>query len=195
MAKATTNAKQWQAAMKTWLRAKRLATHDDCINHFAKQSCIKAMVKTPKARKGSWPLGATANPEKGGRTKKQKIFYALAAKGGATRGKGIKAAAMKIYTARRRGIGAIKAGFIKPAKELGAKLGARTFGRGSASRSRGYLSRRLKMKATAVNNVPGAGTVAYRPMEAAKAEVVRKEHQWAIRRLQKANNLFSAKKY
>ena len=51
------------------------------------------------------------------------------------------------------------------------------------------------MKAYSFNEVDGAGKVAYSPMNRAMEFVAMREHNWAINRLQKANNTFSAKAF
>ena len=78
---------------------------------------------------------------------------------------------------------------------MSRNMRARTFAGGSASKSRGKLSKTHKLEARAFNNVSASGKVAYQPMEKAKRHVIQTENDWAIKRLQRANNTFSAKKF
>tara|TARA_Y100001963_G_scaffold100069_1_gene137741 strand:+ start:1923 stop:2513 length:591 start_codon:yes stop_codon:yes gene_type:complete len=196
MVTAKTNYTQWAAMQKSWLKAKRWASHDDCINNFAKKACLRAMKLTPKTAKGKF---SPHNPELKRNTYKKRLFYAIAAGAGIKKGTDdevMKPAAVSIYKKRVKRAGAIKAGFIECIKDLGFKsMRARTFAGGSASKSKGKLSRSHRLKATAFNNVSASGVIAYKPMERAKRHVIRAEHEWAIRRLQKANNTFSARKF
>lgn len=191
-----TNAKQWQAAMKAWRKAKRGVSHDDCINKFGSESCLRAIAFTPKARIGKIN---TYDPAKGGKTKKQKLLFALASKAGIKKGSGgqqiMYPYVQKLFNKRKQSLGANKAGFIEPAKDLGAKVRTSSYAGGSASRSKGIKSKRFKMKAISYNEVDGAGIVAYEPMNRAMDFVAKREHSWAIKRLQKTNNTFSAKAF
>jgi len=190
----TSNVKQWSKAMGAWMKASRGKSHADCINHFGKWSLINAMKKTPKAKLGKFPFNQTANPEKGGKTYKQKFYYAMAASAGVAP-ENIKSVAIKMYRAKRRSSGAIKAGFIKPLQMLGGIPKSRAFAGGSASKSRGRRAKDKSLKAMSFNNVEASGSVAYFPMMAAMKETAVRQHTWAINRLQKANNKFSSKRY
>jgi hypothetical protein len=192
---ARTNAKQWQSAMKAWTKATG-KSRDDCINKFGAESCVKAMRFTPRAKVGKIN---TFDPEKGGKTKKQKLLFALASKKGIRKGTGGEQVmypyVRKEFNKRKKSIGANKAGFIKPAIQLGARLRANPFGGGSASRSKGIKSKSFKMKAISFNEVAGAGIVGYAPMNRAMMAAAAQEKAWAIRRLQKQNNKFSARQF
>lgn len=198
MIKAKTNHKEWQKAMNLWLKASRNKSHADCVNYFGKWSLINAIKKTPKAKLGKFPFNATANPDKGGKTYKQRFFYAMAAKMGAT-GDEVKPLAEKLYKRKRASAGVMKAGFVKPLKAFAGYNKTRVFSRGSASRSKGVNAKGggtfNKLTAKSLNAVPGSGKVAYIPMQLAKRETVIRQKSWAINRLQKANNKFSSKKY
>ena len=217
MARTTNNVKAWRSAMKPWMKAKRGASHDDCINKFGGESCIYASKLTPKAKK-SGAMGTGAKPKtpsgsgagqprkKGRRNTHVSMYHALAtgyrrAPGGwvkhrgVHRGEGNYDEALRIYNSKRRSVGAIAAGFLKPAKHLGVKVRSTPFAGGSASKSRGKKSARSKMLASARNEVPASGVYADAPMARAMAFVVKREHAWAIKRLQKANNKFSAKSF
>tara|TARA_R100000808_G_scaffold260_2_gene1558 strand:+ start:4411 stop:5004 length:594 start_codon:yes stop_codon:yes gene_type:complete len=192
---ARTNAKQWQSAMKAWTKATG-KSRDDCINKFGAESCVKAIRHTPKARVGRIN---TYDPEKGGRTKKQKLLFALASNQGIRKGSGgeqiMYPYVRKEFNKRKKSIGALKAGFIRPAIQLGARLKTTPFGGGSASKSKGIKSKSFKMKAFAFNEVEGSGLVAYKAMDRAMIEAAAQEKAWAVRRLQKQNNKFSAKPF
>ena len=194
---AKTNVVQWSAMQKQWLKAKRWASHDDCINNFAKKACLRAMKLTPKTPPSKF---SPHNPELKRNTRQKRLFYALAAGAGIKKGSGgdkvLKPAAIGIYNDRKKSAGAIKAGFIECIKDLGFKnMRARTFAGGSASKSKGKQSKRHKLKATAFNNVAASADIAWQPMERAKRDVIQKEHDWAIKRLQRANNTFSARRF
>lgn len=196
MPRTTNNVKQWRAAMKTWMKAKRGASYDDCINKFGAESSAKAITYTKKT---SMSKLNTIDPARGGKTRKQQVLFALASKAGVKRGTGgakvMYPHVQKMFSRRKSSLGAIKAGFINPAKQLGARLKSSPFGGGSASRSRGYKSRTQRMRAIAMNEVNASGVYAKAPMERAMNFVVKREHAWAIKRLQKANNHFSARAF
>lgn len=196
--KAKTNNKQWQKSMNAWLKASRGKSHADCVNHFGKWSLIGAIKKTPKAKLGKFPFNQTANPDKGGKTYKQKFYYAMAASMGAT-GEQVKPLAQKLYKRRRSSVGVMKAGFIKPLKAFGGYNKSRVFSGGTAAKSRGVKAKGKssfrKLEATSFNNVPGSGKIAYHPMQMAKREAAQRQHKWAIDRLQRANNKFSSKSF
>lgn len=197
MVKARTNYTQWATMQKNWMKAKRWASHDDCINNFAKKACLKAMKLTPKTPPGKF---SPHNPELKRNTRAKRLFYAVCAGAGIKKGSGgdevMRPAAISIYKRRVKSAGAIKAGFIECIKDLGFKnMRARTFAGGSASKSKGNLSKKHKLKARAFNNVAASGGVAYQPMERAKRHVIQTENDWAIKRLQRANNTFSARKF
>ena len=180
--------------MKLWAKARK-RTHDEVINHFGSQACLWAVKFTPKAALGKFPLNATADPEKGGKTHKQRFYYALAAKTGARRGEGIKDKARNRYKKRRSGSGFLRAGFLRPASELGAKVRSMPRPGGEADRSKGTKSRGGRQRAKSFNNAEGSGDIAYKPMQKAMGTVAKLEGNFAIRRLQKANNRFSAKQF
>lgn len=193
---ARTNVKQWQAAMKAWRKAKRGVSHDDCINKFGSESCLRAISFTPKTRVNRIN---TYDPSKGGKTKKQKLLFALASNAGIRKGSGGEQVmypyVQRIFKKRKSSIGANKAGFLNPARDLGARVTSSPYAGKSASKSKGIKSARFRMKAYSFNEVDGAGKVAYAPMNRAMEFVAMREHNWAINRLQKANNTFSAKAF
>jgi len=184
--------------MKAWMKAKRGASHDDCINKFGAESCVKAISYTKKT-----PMGRlnTIDPAKGGKTYKQRVLYALASNAGIRKGSGgnrtMTPYVERQFSKRKSSLGAVKAGFINPAKQLGARLKSSPFGGGSASKSRGHKSTGTKMKAIARNEVNASGEdkIGKKPMERAMNFVVQREHAWAIKRLQKANNTFSSRRF
>ena len=197
MVKAKTNYTKWATMQKNWLKAKRYASHDDCINNFAKKACLKAMRLTLKTSKVKI---SQHNPELKRNTYKKRLFYAVCAGAGIKKGTGgeevMKPAAISIYERRKKSAGAIKAGFIECIKDLGFKnMRMKTLPGGSASKSKGKLSKKHRLRATAFNNVSASGSVAYQPMERAKRHVIQTENDWAVKRLQTANNTFSARKF
>jgi len=197
MVKARTNYKQWAGFQKAWLKAKRNASHDDCINNFAKKACLRAMKLTKKTARGRYNKH---DPKAKRTTDASRVFFALMANAGVKKGSDgeevMRPAAIDLYDKRVKSAGAIKAGFIECVRDLGFKnMKMRAYPGGSASRSRGKPSKNHKLRATAFNNVLGSGEVAFLPMEQAKRDVIKKEHEWAIKRLQRANNNFSAKAF
>ena len=85
MARKTNNVKAWRAAMKTWMKAKRGASHDDGINKVGAESSVTAISYTKKTSMGKLN---TIDPAKGGKTKKQQVLFALASRDGVRRGTG-----------------------------------------------------------------------------------------------------------
>ena len=180
--------------MKTWMKRKRTGSYHDCINNYAQKATLRAIRHTPKARLTGY-LGAPTDPKKGGKTKKQRFFYAKASKGGKRKGTGgnkvMLPAALKLWKRARSSTGAIKAGFIQPALDFGAKVRLRPFAGGSASRSKGQKSYSgNKVKAQSFNAVEASGDIAYRPMLKALSEIIKEEDDWATGRLKKANKSF-----
>ena len=186
--------------MRLYARVRRDKTEPEIINRAGGQACFQAMGKTPKAKLGKFPLNATANPEKGGKTYKQRIFYALAAKQGATK-PGVFDAANKLYKRRRSAKGAIAAGFFRPMRQLGFKStrnplkgGIEATGTAGLSRGKKARSGRGRMEAKSINEVDGAFEVGGPAMEQAIPIVIADMQDWATRQLQKTNNRFSAKR-
>ena len=197
MVKAKTNFTQWATMQKNWLKAKRYASHDDCINNFAKKACLRAMKLTKRTTINKYHKH---DPRRRRNTYASKLYFALRADVGFKKGQGgeqiIRPAAIELFDRRVKGAGAIKAGFIEVIKDLGLKnMRARTYPGGSASKSWGKPSKKHKLKAVSFNNVNGSGKVARQPMESAKRDVIQKEPDWAIKRLQRANTTFSARKF
>ena len=210
----SSNAKEWKAAFTQYAKVKRNKTHREIINHFGGQACLWAVKFTPKAR-ASKALGAAAKPKvPGGPRRKRRnehatLFHALATgyrrtpRGwakhrGVHKGEGNYNKALRIYNSKRRSIGAIKAGFLKPAAMRGQKVRNRSVklesGK-SAARSWGKQSSLKKLNAEAFNNVAGSGVVGARPMSKAMSEVARREMEYVRKKMQAEDNKFSAKKY
>ena len=210
----SSNAKEWKAAFTQYAKVKRNKTHREIINHFGGQACLWAVKFTPKAR-ASKALGAAAKPKvPGGPRRKRRnehapLFHALATgyqRGtggwvkhrGVHKGEGNYKEALRIYNSKRRSIGAIKAGFLKPAAMLGQKVRNRSIklesGK-SAARSWGKKSTLKQLKAEAFNNVAGSGVVGERPMSKAMSEVIRREMEYVRKKMQAEDKKFSAKKY
>ena len=194
-------------AMKKYSTVKRDMDHDEICNHFARQSCLWAVKYTPKARKSGF-LGEAARPKLKGVSEARKrstgrasFFHALVSRkhGGHDahpRGQGNYNQALKVFNNRRRAIGAMAAGFLKPAQQLGKVLRtkkAKIIPGASASRSYGVLSKGGQMRAVAHNNVDGSGEVCYEPMLRAMAEVSRREMDYANRQIEKRNKQFMVK--
>jgi len=208
------NAKEWKAAFTQYAKVKRNMTHREIINHFGGQACLWAVKFAPKAR-ASKALGAAAKPKTpGGPRRKRRndhatMFHRLATgyrRGpggwvnhrGVHKGEGNYREALRIYNSKRRSIGAIKAGFLKPAAMLGQKVRNRSVkiesGK-SASKSWGKKSSLKQLKAEAFNNVAGSGVVGEKPMSQAMSKVIQLEMEYVRKKMQATDNKFSAKKF
>ena len=148
-----------------------------------------------RAKIGKFPLNATANPDKGGKTRKQKFYYALMAQRGHKRGLGIGAAATKEYNLRRSAKGAMAAGFLVSARKLGLKKrggkAVQPRAGGSALRSIGRRGKPFrKILATSTNAVEGSFEVAQKTMDRAVVAVIRDARKFALNLLQETNNKF-----
>lgn len=219
----SSNVKEWKAAFTQYAKVKRNKTHREIINHFGGQACLWAVKFSPKARKSKALSDKnkpkkpnptpTRTPRKGRRSLKQKedvnLFHRLATgyrrtlggwakHRGVHKGEGNYNEALRIYNSKRRSIGAIKAGFLKPAAMLGQKVRNRSVklesGK-SAARSWGKKSSLKQLKAEAFNNVAGSGAVGKKPMSSAMSEVIRREMEYVRKKMQAEDNKFSAKKY
>ena len=192
------NQRQWKEAMNKWYRVTRTASHDDVMNRFGGSACLFAVKLTPKARKSKY-LGNAAKPVLGSsrKNKYKTIFHKIATKKGNPKGSGNYNAALKKYNKGRMSIGAIKAGFFKPARELGKQVRAKggvTIEPGkSASKSYGEKSISGKMRALAHNAVEGSGDFAEPYMIRAMDETSRTQLDFANRMIKKANAKFAAK--
>tara|TARA_S200002703_G_scaffold110832_1_gene96410 strand:- start:1146 stop:1799 length:654 start_codon:yes stop_codon:yes gene_type:complete len=197
----------FNASMKKYGSVKRDMSHDEVCNHFARQACLWAVKYTPRARKSGF-LGEAARPKLKGVSEARKratgrasFFHALVSRkhgdhAAHPRGQGNYNQALKIFNDRRRAIGAMAAGFLKPAQQLGKVLRtkkAKLIPGASASRSYGTLSKGGQMRAVAHNNVDGSGEVCYEPMLRAMAEVSRREMDYANRQIEKINKQFMVK--
>ena len=214
------NAKEWKAAFTQYAKVKRNMTHREIINHFGGQACLWAVKFSPKARKskaisdGNKPKKPSPTPTRSTAKRRRRndnatLFHALATgyrRGpggwvkhrGVHRGEGNYKEALRIYDSKRRSIGAIKAGFLKPAAMLGQKVRNRSVklesGK-SASRSWGKKSSLKQLKAEAFNNVAGSGVVGEAPMAQAMSKVIQLEMEYVRKKLQATDNKFSAKKF
>ena len=194
------NHRQWRDAMNKWYKATRTASHDDVINHFGGSACLFAIKYTPKARKSKY-LGEAARPTLGAskKNKYKTIYHKIATKKGNPKGRGNYNAAVKKYNSGRRAIGAFKAGFFKPARELGKQprnKGGATLEYGkSASKSFGKKSISGQMRAIAHNAVEGTGdnTDVQKAIVKAMDDVSRTQLKWATDKLKRANQKFAVK--
>ena len=194
------NQRQWKQAMDKWYKATRKASHDDVINHFGGSACLFAIKYTPKARKSKYLSNAakpTLGPSK--KNKYKTIYHKIATKKGNPKGRGNYNFALKKYNSGRQAIGAFKAGFFKPARELGKtprnKGGASLEYGKSASKSFGDKSIDGRMKAIAHNAVEGTGDNkdVQRAIVKAMDDVSRTQLKWANNAIKKANNKFAVK--
>jgi len=225
----SSNVKEWKNAFSRYAKVKRKMTHREIINHFGAQACLWAVKYTPRARKTKAladrnrpkrpePTPTRSTTKRRRRIKRREdvnLFHALAtgyrrtAHGwvkhrGVHKGEGNYEEALKIYNSKRRSIGVLAAGFLKPAAQLGAKLRTqkKTPAPGSpALKSWGKKSSLKALKAEAFNNVPGSGAIEnmagskYRPMARAMNKVIQLEMEYVRKKMQKEDNKFSSKKY
>lgn len=202
MIRTRTNSREWASTLALYGRVRRNMSEPEIVNRAGGNACFRAVKETKKAKLGTFPLNATTDPEKGGRTYKQKFFYARAAQRGVKKGAGIKAAATQERNRRRAARGAIAAGFLNPAKHLGRRVSSRVLRGGiepggTVSKSRGTKARGglRRQVARAVNAVEGSGNVAAPAMQRAISHTVADMRSWAIRQLQKEANRFSARRF
>jgi hypothetical protein len=219
----SSNVKEWKAAFTKYAKVKRNMTHREIINHYGGQACLWAVKFTPKARKSKALSDKnkpkkpsptpTRSPAKRRRRIKRKedvnLFHRLATgyrrtpggwvkHRGVHKGEGNYNEALRIYNSKRRSIGAVKAGFLKPAAMLGQKVRNRSvklYSSDSAAKSWGKKSSLKQLKAEAFNNVAGSGVVSERPMSRGMSEVIRREMEYVHRKMQATDNKFSAKKF
>ena len=146
----SSNAKEWKRAFTQYAKVKRNMTHREIINHFGSQACLWAVKFTPRARKTKaladrnkpkrpTPTPTRSTTKRRRRTKRREdvtLFHALAtgyrrtAHGwvkhrGVHKGEGNYDEALRIFNSKRRSIGVLAAGFLKPAAQLGAKVRSR----------------------------------------------------------------------
>ena len=144
-----TNHRDYAAVMKLYGRARR-KTHNEVVSRVAQQAnfrCVASEARggVRRAKLGMFPLNAAGDPQKGGKTFKNRFFYAERASHGVKKGAGgeiiMRPAAFKAYNKRRSGRGAMAAGFLVSARRLGLKKkGAKSVqprSGGSASKSTG----------------------------------------------------------
>lgn len=190
---------EWERnVIRRYMRA-RNKTEAEVITRLGLKSCWRAVTLTQKASLTKPPLSKTYDPEKGGRTPKQRAFYKIMAARGHKRGQGIKAAAKKEYGRRRSAKGAMAAGFFNAIRDLGGKprsRGIKERSGGTVAKSFGrkaYPNAFGKTKALAVNKVEGSGVVAKPAMDRAiRAQLVDMDEH--VRKLQQTDNKFSARK-
>ena len=114
---------------------------------------------------------------------------------GVYRGEGNYKESMRIYGQKRRSIGFIRAGFLKPLADLGEPMRRKPLKGGAAAKSKGVEATKGKKVAIVHNNATGSGDIAADAMDKAKAKVIRSEGNYAIRQLQKKDKKFWARKF
>lgn len=204
MLKTTTNVTEYRKVMDDYARA-RGKSHAEVIERAAQQANFRLVASekrggVPRAKLGMFPLGATANPDKGGRTYKQRFYFALMASRGVKKGAGgamvMLPAARRAYARRRSAKGAMAAGFLVSARKLGLKKrgpkGAQPRQGGSASRSsaRRPVKKTGGYRAESINAVKGSYEVGKTPMDRAISATLRDMRQFANKILQETNNQF-----
>ena len=211
------NSPQYNAVLESYRKA-RGKTHQEVINRVAQQCnfrCVRPQTKggVKRAKLGKFPLNATSDPLRGGKTKKQRFFYAQAAKRGAKKGKPapfkvtgniaggagdrhLTRAAISLRNRRRAAKGAMAAGFLVSARKLGLRKrgpkGAQPEAGKSASRSTGDRSTG-RLQAESINAVEGSFEVGKPAMDRAIAATIVDMQQFATKLLQDTNNRFHAK--
>ncbi len=184
------------------MRARRDKTHPEVVEHFARQANFRMAGSesrggVKRASLSKFPLNASADPERGGKTYKGRLFYAEQASLGVKKGAGgnivMRPAAKRSWNKRRSARGAMAAGFLTSARRHGLKKRgnktAQPRSGGSASRSIGRMSgRRKNLRATSINAVEGSFEVARGTMDKAIRYVIRDAHDYALREIQKQND-------
>lgn len=203
--KVKTNAPDYVDTLRLYGRARKMS-HDAVVNRFAQQAnfyCVKSEKQggVKRAKLGKFPLNATADPQKGGKTYKQRFFYAERASHGVKKGSGgkivMRPAAFKAYNKRRTAKGAMAAGFLQSARELGLKKrgpkDAQVKPGKSASRSKGHLAG-VTAKAYSINAVEGSYEVGRITMDSAIAYVIKDSHNYAIGLLERDADKLKSRK-
>lgn len=195
----TTNASDYKRMINLYGRARNLA-HQDVITSFAKDFNFYMSDKrkgrgVPRAKINKWPLNKTADPERGGKTKKQRIWFVKMSEKGVKKGSGgervMGPAAVEAYNRAGSAKGAMAAGFLVSARELGLKKKGdrglvidRKIGK-TVLQSLGKKAG-AQLHAYAVNAVLGSGEVAPPIARRAWDAVVKEKTEFALKRLEKA---------
>lgn len=202
MLKTSDNFPDYKATMDKYARARGM-NHAEVIERAARQANFKMVASenrggVRRAKMGMFPLNATADPQKGGSTYKNRFYYAMMSSMGVKKGAGgrvvMRPAAYRAYTRRRSARGAMAAGFLVSAKKLGLrKRGAKSVqprAGGSASKSSARRPRFGRLKAASINAVNGSYEVGKGTMDKAIGFVLRDMHGWANKLLQQTNSEF-----
>ena len=200
MFKAKTNVSHYTGVLEKYGRA-RGKTNAEVVQRAAQQSNFKMVASenrggVRRAKLGMFPLNATGDPSKGGTTYKNRFFYAHQASFGVKKGAGgnivMRPAAYRAWTKRRSAKGAMAAGFLRSARQLGLrKRGAKSVqprSGGSASKSIGRKPRGRKMMAISVNMVEGSFEVGSKTMDNAIRRTITDMNQFANKLIQELND-------
>ena len=202
MFKAKTDTSHYRGVMEKYARA-RGKTNAEVVQRAAQQANFRMVASenrggVKRAKMGMHPLNATADPQKGGNTYKNRFYFAEQASLGVKKGAGgtivMRPAAYRSYAKRRSARGAMAAGFLQSARELGLrKRGAKSVqprSGGSASKSIGRKPRGRRMLAISVNMVAGSYEVANKTMDTAIRRTITDMNQFANKLIQKTNDQF-----
>lgn len=157
--------REFNAAIRAYAKESK-KDFSDVINHAGAKVAVRAIRETPAAKKGQRPLRASDDPTrttKGGKYTRsarnsQRLFFGLAKKAG-KRGDAAVIFARRLWASRRSGIGEGKAGWIKPALQMGARIGARVkSGSKTAGASTGKKASPRWLRARLQNMADAAGT-------------------------------------
>lgn len=197
--KATLDLRKFNAAIRAYAKESK-KDFSAVLNHAGAKVAVRAIRETPKA-KTRWPLRASDDPTR--RIKRlqnytklaknsQKLFFWLAKRKG-LKGSAAERYAHREWAKRRQGIAEGKAGWIKPALAMGAKLSLRVHSKSkTAAKSIGKRSTPSTLKARLQNmaeaaGTPGAGGIApvQRAIDYAAADMMRyanRKHRERARR-------------
>lgn len=201
MFKVSTTAPGYRQTLRRYMRA-RGKTHREVVERWAQQANLRMASSESRggvrrAKLSMHPMGASADPEKGGKTYKGRFYYAEQASLGVKKGAGgnivMRPAAKRSWAKRRSARGAMAAGFLTSGRKHGLRKrgtkATRARAGGSAARSTGQMrGRGRKPHAISINAVAGSYEVGRRTMARAIDHVVRDADDFARKLLQKTND-------
>lgn len=200
MIQITTNVPEYNAVITRYGAARR-KTHAEVVTRMGAQANFRfarseARGGVKRAKLSKHPLGAAADPRKGGKTYKGRFYYAEQASLGVKKGAGgqivMRPKTLESYTRRRKSRGAIAAGGLVSARKMGLrKRGAKSLQPkpgGSASKSVGTRAKG-ELRAISINRVNGSYEVGRSAMDRAIKDTIRDAGEF-LDRLQKTNDEF-----
>jgi len=113
-----------------------------------------------------------------------RLFFAKANKSGYRKGGGVRSMAERIYKSRRRSVGFVAAGFVKPLIVFGGMSKSKVTSQSAAGESTGELATPRRLISVAKNRVPAADKVAAGPAQAALVHVAEDMYRYALGKME-----------